>query len=82
MSRGVAAYSLVCLIFWSVVGIIAAFEQLAKGEIMSALFAPLIVLLLYLASFYGGVMALNVLGVVGSVLDVNVKESRRIRGKE
>jgi hypothetical protein len=38
--------------------------------------------IIYLVVFHVGVLFLNVMGVASDVLDVNVKESRKIRGKE
>jgi hypothetical protein len=82
MSRGIAIWSVCCMVFAGFVGIGAMFSLLAQGEFMSALLALVMGMILYLVVFHVGVLFLNVMGVASDVLDVNVQESRRIRGKE
>jgi hypothetical protein len=82
MSRGVAIWSMCCLAFWIFIGLFTVFPFLFEGEIISALFGVVMVCWGYLITFPGGVIALNVFGVIGEVVDVNVRESRAIRGKE
>ena len=82
MSRGVAIWSVCCMVFAGFVGIGAMISLLAEGQFMSALLALVMGMFVYLVVFHVGVLFLNVMGVASDVLDVNVKESRKIRGKE
>jgi hypothetical protein len=82
MSRGVAIWSNCCLAFWIYIFLYAGVPLLFQGQIMSALFGVVISWWGYLITFAGSVMVLNVFGVIGEVVDVNVYESRAIRGKE
>jgi len=71
-----------CLVFWAFIGLGTMISCLADGEFMAALLTPVFACFLYLFTFHVGVLALNVLGVASDVLEINVKESRRIRGNE
>jgi len=82
MSYGIAVWSMCCLVFWGIVGVSAMISCLADGEFMAALFGPPLALGLYLFTFHVGVLLLNVLGVASDVLEINVRESGHIRGKE
>jgi len=83
MSRGIAIYSLCCMVMTAFVTILTVVSLLADGEVASAfLTVVLIAPVLYGVIFVGGVMILNVLGVASQVIGANVYESRRIRGKE
>ena len=82
MSYGIAVWSVCCLLLSAYLGIYSMISCLADGEYMAALCTPVAAMLFYLFIFHVGVLVLNVLGVASDVLDVNVKESRRIRGKE
>jgi hypothetical protein len=82
MSRGIAIWSICCMVFAGYLGLFTMISMLAEGNFISALFALVMGMIIYLVVFHVGVLFLNVMGVASEVLDVNVKESRKIRGKE
>jgi hypothetical protein len=82
MSRGIAIWSICCMVFAGYVGLFAMVSMLAEGSFLGALLALGMGAIIYLVVFHVGVLFLNVMGVASDVLDVNVKESRKIRGKE
>lgn len=82
MSRGIAIWSICCFMFAGFVGLSTMISMLADGNFISAVVALAMGAIIYLVVFHVGVLFLNVMGVASDVLDVNVKESRKIRGKE
>jgi hypothetical protein len=82
MSRGIGIWSVCCMLFAGYVTLFAVFNLLADGMFISALFALVMGMFIYYIVFHLGVLFINVMGVASDVLDVNVKESRKIRGKE